>query len=83
VGDLIFAALCMMIAAFFILVLGVFGALLYLTSRAGALIGRLALGHRTTAWISRNRPLGTRFEPHARTIAVFVRRASSASCPDS
>jgi hypothetical protein len=32
VGDLIFAALCMMIAAFFILVLGVFGALLYLTS---------------------------------------------------
>ena len=32
VGDLIFAVLCMMIAAFFILVLGVFGALLYLTS---------------------------------------------------
>jgi hypothetical protein len=32
VGDLIFAALCMMIAAFFISVLGVFGALLYLTS---------------------------------------------------
>jgi hypothetical protein len=32
VGDLIFAALCMMIAAFFILILGVFGALLYLTS---------------------------------------------------
>jgi len=32
VGDLIFAALCMTIAAFFILVLGVFGALLYLTS---------------------------------------------------
>jgi hypothetical protein len=32
VGDLVFAAFCMMIAAFFILVLGVFGALLYLTS---------------------------------------------------
>ena len=32
VGDLIFAVLCMIIAAFFILVLGVFGALLYLTS---------------------------------------------------
>jgi hypothetical protein len=32
VGDLIFAALCMMIAAFFILILGAFGALLYLTS---------------------------------------------------
>jgi hypothetical protein len=31
-GDLIFAALCMMIAAFLIFVLGVFGALLCLTS---------------------------------------------------
>jgi hypothetical protein len=32
VGDLVFAAFCMMIAAFFILVLAVFGALVYLTS---------------------------------------------------
>ena len=32
VGNLIFAALCMIIAMFFIFVLGIFGALLYLTS---------------------------------------------------
>jgi hypothetical protein len=31
-GNLIFAALCMIIAMFFIFVLGIFGALLYVTS---------------------------------------------------
>jgi hypothetical protein len=32
VGNLILAALCMIVALFFIFVLGIFGALLYLTS---------------------------------------------------